>query len=111
MRQTSESIYINDDCMTLKKIKKRRNIKFIKYHFTEKNQIRLKDIIYPKDLILKYLCNNYDLSQEILLATLEKLKPIKGRYTYLSKLNKKIIIDSAHTPASFKKHIEIYKVC
>ena len=102
MRQTSESIYINDDCMTLKKIKKRRNVKFIKYHFTEKNQIRLKDKIYPKDLILKYLCNNYDLSQEILLATLEKLKPIKGRYTYLSKLNKKIIIDSAHTPASFK---------
>ena len=36
------------------------------------------------------------------MATLEKLKPIKGRYTYLSKLNKKIIIDSAHTPASFK---------
>ena len=53
-------------------------------------------------IILKYLCNNYNLSQETLLATLERLKPIKGRYTYLSKLNKKIVIDSAHTPASFK---------
>ncbi len=102
MKQTSESIYINNDCMTLNRIKKRRNVNFVKYHFTEKKKIKLKDKIYPKDLITKYLYNNYDLSQESLLAILDKMKPIKGRYTYVSKLNKKIIIDSAHTPASFE---------
>tara|TARA_Y100000996_G_C22553071_1_gene654477 strand:+ start:2057 stop:3445 length:1389 start_codon:yes stop_codon:yes gene_type:complete len=101
VKQTSKNIYINNDCTNLKKIKKNRNIKLIKYNFTEKRNESLKDIIYPKDLLTKYLSNNYEINKESLSIILRRLKPIKGRYTYLSKLDKKVIIDSAHTSAAF----------
>ena len=100
--KTTKNTFINSDCKNLNKIKKKKNINIIKYKYIDKNRKKLKEKLFPKDLITKYLNKNFDVSTISIKKILNALKPLKGRNTFISKSNKKIIIDSAHTPASFK---------
>ena len=102
INQTTKNVYLNSDCKTLHKIKKKKNIDFIKYNYINRNRQKLKDILYPRDLIIKYLKKNFDIKEINIKKILHKLKPINGRYTFISKLDKKIIVDSAHTPAALE---------
>ena len=102
MNKTKKTIYINKNCQTLKEIKINKNLEIIKYNLTEKKRENLKTILAPIDLISLFLKRVFDINKNIINKILLQLKPIKGRFTYISKSNKKIIIDSAHTPASLE---------
>ena len=102
IKQTTKNTFINSDCKNLNKIKKKKNINIIKYKYIDKNRKKLKEKLFPKDLITKYLNKNFDVSTISIKKILNALKPLKGRNTFISKSNKKIIIDSAHTPAALE---------